>query len=1017
MVIGLAANLVKGQQIIERPFADQIAQQKNWLIRADKTDHGAVELQKIVNGIPLYYETSNLNAAISVSTNKVWSGGVAGLALDGTGVTLGIWDGSSVRRTHQDLNGRVTLGDAQSAFIDHSTHVACTMIGTGLSPAGSFPAGQSKGMSFRGRLTSFDFNNDESEMRAAAAAGLLASNHSYGLITGWSFGNYGPGGNGWYWFGDSTISQTEDYFFGFYSFQSQAWDKVAFDHPNYLIVAAAGNDRNEGPSPGATHFVFVNGSWVSSNTARSRDGNSGYDCMSHGSISKNVLSVGAVNDVIGGYSGPGSVSMSSFSSWGPADDSRIKPDIVGNGVDLFSCFSGSNTAYGDLSGTSMATPNVSGSLGLLIQHYRATHGGDDMRAATLKGLVIHTADECGSTTGPDYVYGWGLLNTATAAGVITQDSTEPGTIQELAEGQGVTLLQDWTYTGSGPIKATISWTDPAGTPPNPAVDPPTKMLVNDLDLRLIGPGSVEYQPWRLSATTPTAAATGGDNDADNVEVVSIASPPAGQYTVKITHKGTLTNGYQRFSLILTGLTAGPVVTGACCTGISCIGTMTEADCSTAGGTWYGGLDCSTFTCPPLGACCIGCPPSSTCNDMNEADCLQLEGHWTSVQTCASVTCGVVGDTCATDIVPITDGVRAFDNICATTDGPTPVNCEDGSQPFQADIWFAYTATCTGNMTASLCSGTGFDTMLAIYANSGSPTVCPCPTDASLQFGACGDDTCGVGGGPSELVRTVTQGNCYTIRVGGWSGTLGSGQLTMTCVSTAPNPVQTEPSPVDKNRFISFVPQNGGSNTAIRVKFLSLQHPDPPNLGQYPPPDFSAFENQVRWVASPGYSCESGGSPPCVVPGDGNFVAATLQCNPYYADWPTLTGGGVLHVTGAEIVPSSAYNVEVLPSGCQGNEGSCSAVSTPLILHTARWGDVATPYQTPAPSPLSQPDIADVAAVVDKFKTTATALSAPRVRLQPSAIDLGVPLSIGDIAANVDAFKNMAYPYAGPSTCP
>jgi len=67
----------------------------------------------------------------------------------------------------------------------------------------------------------------------------------------------------------------------------------------------------------------------------------------------------------------------------------------------------------------MATPNTCGSLILLQQYYNSLYGGY-MKSATLKGLVIETADEAGSNPGPDYMYGWGLLDIAKAATVIRQ---------------------------------------------------------------------------------------------------------------------------------------------------------------------------------------------------------------------------------------------------------------------------------------------------------------------------------------------------------------------------------------------------------------------------------------------------------------------------------------------------------------------------------------------------------------------------------------------------------------------
>ncbi|MBI1827833.1 MAG: hypothetical protein HY287_02065 [Planctomycetes bacterium] len=234
---------------------------------------------------------------------------------------------------------------------------------------------------------------------------------------------------------------------------------------------------------------------------------------------------------------------------------------------------------------------------------------------------------------------------------------------------------------------------------------------------------------------------------------------------------------------------------------------------------------------------------------------------------------------------------------------------------------------------------------------------------------------------------------------------------------APDAPLREPSPIDKIRFVSFVPQSAGATTAIRVTLDSLHHPDPPNIPQNPAPNFAAFEDQLRWVGPPTVYCESGGVPPCAVPGDGTFVAAKLQCTPFYSDWSTITAGGVLHLTGIEIMPSSSYYVEALAATCQGSEAGCGLVSPGIVLNTARWGDVVAPYQSALPAPLTQPDISDVAAIVDKFKGRPLAESQTIVRMQPNSISLSSPVNIADVAADVDAFKNKAYPYPGPVTCP
>ncbi len=523
----------------------------------EQPDGRIVRLMILQDGRPIYYMTHNADAADSVSTDEIQVGGSSGYDLDGSGVALHIWDGGSVRDTHRELVGRVTLAQVVG-LSNHSTHVAGTMIAKGLSPA-------AHGMANKAELTSYDFHNDEAEM-AAEGPNAVISNHSYGPITGWFFGNVGlGGGNAWHWFGDVAVSSAEDPNFGRYNTTARNWDQIAFDAPFWLIVESAGNDRNNTPpSAGTLHWHLDGGFFVQDTDTHPADGGAtGYDTVSLQASAKNNLTVGAVHDVIGGYSGTGSVVMSSFSGWGPTDDGRIKPDLVGNGISLFSSVATSDSSYdGTFSGTSMSSPNVSGSLALWVQHYRDTHGGTNMRSATLKGLAIHTADEAGAAPGPDYEFGWGLLNSHSAANVIQVDVTNPDTIQELNLSQGQTISQIHTYNGAGPFKATICWTDPAGTAQAYVVDSTTSILVNDLDLRVIGTSGTEL-PWKLDPANPGNAASKGDNRRDNVEVVIIDAPSPGDYTVQITHKGTLLGGSQDFSLILSGVPTN-VPTGACC---------------------------------------------------------------------------------------------------------------------------------------------------------------------------------------------------------------------------------------------------------------------------------------------------------------------------------------------------------------------------------------------------------------------------------------------------------------------
>ena len=537
------------------------AKQMGIPLRQALPNGGVIEFQRIAPGIgPVFYITTNLDAADTVSTDEVWPGGSAGLNLDGSGINVAQWDGGAVFSEHPDFTGRLTQVDVATEVSGHSTHVAGTLAGSGENFY------QARGMAYAANLDAYDWISDTAEMAAAAANGQLTSNHSYGIAAGWVYLAGTPPDN-WWWIGGEGDTDFEDPNFGYYDSETQLWDQIAFDAPYYLIVKAAGNDRTDiGPPPGELYTVIdQEGNFIKTSTiARPADcAPAGYDCLPTNSVAKNVLTVGAVDDVYGGYlpiSGPLSVTMADFSSWGPTDDGRIKPDLVGNGMFLYSTWP-DYPYYAVAAGTSMSAPNVTGSLILLQQHYENVHGaGNFMRASTLKALVIHTADETGDSPGPDYEFGWGLLNTLSASEAIDEDDAG-GDVQIiegiLSNGASDSYLFD-VNQADGVLTATLVWTDPPGTPVAPSLDPTDLMLVNDLDLRILN-GPQTHQPWVLDPSSPSAAATMGDNFRDNVEQVEIGPAATGTYTVQVSHKGGLLNSTaQDYSLII-GLTPPPPV--------------------------------------------------------------------------------------------------------------------------------------------------------------------------------------------------------------------------------------------------------------------------------------------------------------------------------------------------------------------------------------------------------------------------------------------------------------------------
>lgn len=530
-----------------------LLQAKNygWFTNRHTRNGGLIALQGLTNlGFPKYLVThNNVDAAATTGTKQVQPGGATGLNLSGSSLflanKLAMWDGGWVYSAHQEFAGKIISLKDTSSVIDHATHVAGTLMAKGVyAPV--------KGMAYdMGTLLSYDFENDVAEM-GRAAPGLLLSNHSYGDVAGW---DYNSAQSRWEWYG--LPGDTVDYSFGFYDARTAAWDKIAYNAPYYLIVESSGNSHGyAGPDVGSTYYGYAsrtNPTMVNKGPRPATiSSNNSYDVIATTGTAKNILTVGAVNPLPNGPSGSAGIKVASFSSIGPTDDGRIKPDIVGDGVNILSTGSSGPQAYSAEDGTSFAAPNITGSLLLLQEYYAKENGGAFMKAATLKGLACHTAIDAGNA-GPDYIYGWGLLNMVAATQAITDNN-----ITSLIKENTLTQNQTQTFTGiasgNGPLVATISWTDPqALATADGEVNNRTPKLVNDLDIR-VSDGTNMDMPWVLDVLNPAAPAAKGDNIRDNIEQVYIGNAiPGKTYTITVTHKGILQSGSQAYSLIVTGI--------------------------------------------------------------------------------------------------------------------------------------------------------------------------------------------------------------------------------------------------------------------------------------------------------------------------------------------------------------------------------------------------------------------------------------------------------------------------------
>jgi PKD repeat protein len=453
-----------------------------------------------------------------------------------------------VEHDHVEFQGRVRQADNANRSADHITHVTGIIASAGINPLAQGTAYSS----FVDAYSVLEPNGFALEkIIDAIDEGLPISNHSYGSAAGWLFDPAFP--YNWRWLGDTTLSSQDDFQFGFYNEWAQFHDALNFYYPYHVYITSAGNSRNiPGPqNPPFNHEIFVPGQGWKKSTVQ-RKANGPYDTTPFTAVAKNIITVGSVNSL-----GPNDFPMADDSSWGPTDDGRIKPDLVGVGVDVLSTLnhgSINKNRYATFSGTSMSAPNVAGGIALIRQHFIQTHFYFPL-ASTLKALAIHTAQQSPSKPpGPNYQFGWGILDVEKATNLISKLDSQKVIMHEFIIESGEKYTRKINSDGKQPLEVSIAWNDPEAEIPFSFLNPRDTVLVNDLDLKLIGPDGTEHFPWVLDFLEPDKAATKGINWLDNVEKVVVENPIAGEYTIEISHKKQkLEYDFQIVSLIGHGI--------------------------------------------------------------------------------------------------------------------------------------------------------------------------------------------------------------------------------------------------------------------------------------------------------------------------------------------------------------------------------------------------------------------------------------------------------------------------------
>jgi hypothetical protein len=281
-----------------------------------------------------------------------------------------------------------------------------------------------------------------------------------------------------------------------YTTITQTVDTQAKDIPSLLHVFSAGNSNNNNCGYGA-------GSQWGNITGGHKQG-------------KNVIATANVF-----FDG----SLVNSSSRGPAHDGRIKPDIAANGQNQLS--TDENNTYQSFGGTSGAAPGIAGVSAQLYEAYGDLNGGDLPPAALIKASLLNTANEAGNV-GPDYKFGWGIVN-ALRAGMLIEDGRYLS--DEVSQGDTNTHTIN-IPSGTTQVRFMVYWSDPAASP---GASP---SLVNDLDLIVIDPSSGTNEPWILDPTPNSTSlnlpATLGPDHLNNVEQVLLNNPDSGDYEIEIS---------------------------------------------------------------------------------------------------------------------------------------------------------------------------------------------------------------------------------------------------------------------------------------------------------------------------------------------------------------------------------------------------------------------------------------------------------------------------------------------------
>jgi hypothetical protein len=384
--------------------------------------------------------------------------------LTGEGVTIGIFESAS-GWPFPHADWIDRMIEGSSEGNYHATHVF------GIAAGGGIINERNKGYAPKSRIIGQQSWSYFAMERFIRDSGMVAGNHSYG-------DGYACTGS--------------------YALYGIVYDKVSGIFPTYQNVFACGNggtaNCNNGYPTGFGTIAYFPGA------------NSG----------KNVLSVGSILK-------DGSLWIGS--SRGPGLGGLLKPEVTAPGAAILSTTPNNN--YGNNTGTSMAAPAVVGGLALLNQRYRQLNNNNLPDAGLMKAVICNSATDAGNV-GPDYSFGFGVMNLLRAAKTLDNHQYFTDSVSNASQKQHTIQVP----SGATQLKVMLYWND---VPLNTLS---SRMLINDLDLKVANPSGTSILPLTLETdpTKLTLPATRKEDHVNNIEQVLIDNPDPGNYT--ITVRGT-----------------------------------------------------------------------------------------------------------------------------------------------------------------------------------------------------------------------------------------------------------------------------------------------------------------------------------------------------------------------------------------------------------------------------------------------------------------------------------------------